>query len=340
MKLLFASMNLHSREPPKEFLLLPYGETQFRWLDGTEHSVTVTPDMAKAVIQRALEHKPKLPIDYNHASMVDPSVADPDRAKAAGWFALDLREDGLWMSDIEWTPQAESYIRNKEYNYFSPVWTGDESTDIIDLPNVALTNSPATLNSKPLMASLLAMQNQNEKGDDNMKLLMAAMGLKPEATEAEAVGLFNQVKAFLASAQGITGKQSEAEVLGVIQAWKASAEQVPGLQARLSTLEDTALKGEVETLLTQGETEGKISPALKASIQTSPEFEPMRKSPAMLKAFLASTAKIVDFKPENKTEQPKQETDTLSDEEKAVMTQMGVSREKFLASRQRLTPQA
>jgi phage I-like protein len=339
MKLLFASMNLHSREPPKEFLLLPYGETQFRWLDGTEHSVKVTPEMARAVIQRALEHKPKLPIDYNHASMVDPSVADPDRAKAAGWFALDLREDGLWMSDIEWTPQAESYIRNKEYNYFSPVWTGDESTDIIDLPNVALTNSPATLNSKPLMASLLAMQNQNKEGE-NMKLLMAAMGLKPEATEADAVGLFNQVKAFLASAQGITGKQSEAEVLGVIQAWKASAEQVPGLQSELTTLKTNARQAEVQALLEQGESEGKISPALKASIQTGADFAPMRESPAMLKAFLASTAKIVDFKKDDQVKQPEKKQEQFSDEEKAVMTQMGVSPEKFLASRNRISPQA
>jgi phage I-like protein len=337
MKLLFASMNLHSREPPTEFLLLPYGETQFRWLDGTEHSVTVTPEMAKAVIQRALEHKPKLPIDYNHASM---DTQDAEQAKAAGWFLLDLREDGLWMSDIEWTPQAQAYIRNKEYNYFSPVWTGDDENDIIDLPNVALTNSPAMLNSKPLMASLLAMQNQPKEGDDNMKLLMAAMGLRPEATEADALGLFNQVKAFLASAQGITGKQNEAEVLGTIQAWKASAEQVPGLQSELATFKANAIKSEVDALLAQGESEGKISPALKASILSGADFAPMRESPAMLRAFLASTAKIVDFTPEDKTKQPEKKLEQFSDEEKQVMAQMGVSPEKFLASRNRMNPQA
>jgi phage I-like protein len=336
MKLLFASMNLHSREPPKEFQLLSFGPNKFRWTDDREHELFLTKESASRAIERARQRTPKVSIDYNHASQ-KPNPT-PEEAKAAGWFGLELRDDGIWMADAEWTDAASGYVRSKEYNYLSLVWT-ERDGELYDIINVALTNSPATLDSKPLMASLLAMQNQTKEGDD-MKLLMAAMGLKPEATEADALGLFNQVKTFLASAQGITGKQSEAEVLGTIQAWKASAEQVPGLQSELATFKANALKGEVDALLAQGETEGKISPALKASIQTAEEFKPMRESPAMLKAFLASTAKIVDFTPEDKTKQPEKKLEQFSDEEKQVMAQMGVSPEKFLASRIRMNPQA
>jgi phage I-like protein len=60
----------------------------------------------------------QLNIDYNHGGL----SLGPEEAKAAGWLKAPsvVIENGALFGDVEWTPTAAAYIRNKEFQYFSP----------------------------------------------------------------------------------------------------------------------------------------------------------------------------------------------------------------------------
>ncbi len=97
----------------------------------------------------------KLAIDYEHQSL-DRRAARADGLRpAAGWIgSLELREDGLWATQVEWTERARELLRSGEYRYFSPViyWTDEDCSDIAALGPVALTNDPAMQGVTPLAA--------------------------------------------------------------------------------------------------------------------------------------------------------------------------------------------
>lgn len=130
-------------EPPKELHLLKYGETET-----TEGKYNLNESGADKVIQTFNKRKLKLYFDYDHKSL-DPKSAE--EGKAAGWFDLVKKEDGIWATNIKWTETAAKYITNREYSYFSPVIKTDKYNFVQRLINVALTNLPATDNLEPLM---------------------------------------------------------------------------------------------------------------------------------------------------------------------------------------------
>ncbi len=87
-----------------------------------------------------------LVVDYEHQSMTG------DRAPAAGWIKeLRAMTDGLWAR-VEWTDQAQTYLRSREYRYFSPVLRLEPATRRpVALLSVALTNTPAMRQVPPLV---------------------------------------------------------------------------------------------------------------------------------------------------------------------------------------------
>lgn len=98
----------------------------------------------------------QLVVDYQHASL----EPDPERAKAAGWIKRLWKEKRggrtVLKAEIEWTPRAAEYIRNKEYLYISPEF----SLNYIDkqgkkvgptLLAAALTNRPFLEELKPVL---------------------------------------------------------------------------------------------------------------------------------------------------------------------------------------------
>jgi len=86
---------------------------------------------------------PQLPFSYQHAG----HEADPEKAKASGWIKeLFKKGEELW-GKVEWTPKAQEYIANKEFQYQSPEFTDnwdDESGEAhgFTLTGATLTNYP------------------------------------------------------------------------------------------------------------------------------------------------------------------------------------------------------
>lgn len=87
--------------------------------------------------------------DYEHAVVKDGA----DNAPAAAWCGLEVRKDGLWATNIRWTSRARQLIEAKEYRYFSPLFEHDDAGHVLNIINVALTNTPATWGIQPLIAA-------------------------------------------------------------------------------------------------------------------------------------------------------------------------------------------
>lgn len=137
-----------SKEPPKEFLMWEFGE-----IETTKGTFTLTKENAAEIVRKVQERGLELAFDYEHATF---NPTDNGPVPAAGWHTLELRNDGLWLSGIEWTETAADMIKKRELRYYSPAFEVNDANEIVGYLNCALTNFPATKNLKPLVASARA----------------------------------------------------------------------------------------------------------------------------------------------------------------------------------------
>lgn len=124
-------------------------------------------------------------IDYDHK--MDPAKG----RKAAGWVkAAEAKRNGLFLT-VEWTLEAASAIRNKEYRYFSAEFAddwedpqGNKHTDV--LFGGAITNRPFLKNLLPINLSELSFEtNTGGNGMSFGKLVRTALNLSETASDEE-----------------------------------------------------------------------------------------------------------------------------------------------------------
>jgi phage I-like protein len=153
-----------TRVPPREFLLFPLGT--IKTLKG---DFILSADSAAEVMEKYEEHGVDLMLDYEHAG-VSPMSTPDGLARAAGWAKLELRDDGIWLSQIKWTDAAAAMLRSGEYRYLSPAFNADTRTkEIVEIVNVALTNLPATHNQRPLVEA-----SRTPRGDEECQIMPLA----------------------------------------------------------------------------------------------------------------------------------------------------------------------
>lgn len=138
-------------EPPREFRIFPFGR-----VETTKGVFLFDQEAARRVMRAWRDYGNRLSIDYEHQAL-EPVANGP--VPAAGWFDLEVREDGLWAVSVEWTPRAAELLRNREYRYFSPAFYVDEEGRIVELINLALTNLPATKRMEPLVAKAVGFES-------------------------------------------------------------------------------------------------------------------------------------------------------------------------------------
>lgn len=153
-----------------EFLLIPFGDIEVeRPIAGD--SFTFTAEHARAAKQWFDRLGRKLVIDYEHQSFDDFNTRTDGLRPAAGWIAnLDVREDGLWATQVTWTDRAKELINAGEYRYFSPViyWSDENYTTLIGLGPVALTNDPAMRNITELVPRRNAADMNGDGGEGDL----------------------------------------------------------------------------------------------------------------------------------------------------------------------------
>jgi cation transport regulator ChaB len=201
-KKLKSAIKLYAREgdePPREIMIFPIGKT----ITTTKGNFVLTDSGAREVMQEYISHGTDLHFDYEHLSIEPEKNASPELAKAAGWFDLELRNDGLWATNIRWTDAAEKMIRAKEYRYISPAFHADENGEIHSLVNVALTNLPATDNLSALIAASMRERLSSRQVDNNQSIVTSSINRSPsKESKMKAHPLSKHLKAHL-KAKGI-----------------------------------------------------------------------------------------------------------------------------------------
>ena len=127
--------------------------------------------------------------DYEHQTMYTEENGKP--APAAAWFEdfEYVEGEGLYALNVDWTPDGQKAVDDKEYRYTSAVFAYDTKTGRpTNLMHVALTNDPAVDGMKAI-AALKAKTNspkQNEpkhptSGEEPMndafKLMLDLLGI-------------------------------------------------------------------------------------------------------------------------------------------------------------------
>jgi phage I-like protein len=336
-------LTLEMAELPYWLRLLPLGHVNL--VDGRppfEVDPESLTDMVKAFAARGTD----LVIDYEHQTL------SGGQAPAAGWIKdLEVREDGLW-AQVEWTGQAEEYLKRREYRYFSPVLRLDPaSRRPQELMNVALTNIPAIQGLSPLVAkwggeALTAMTDQSGSRPESLETTTTAeasdreactatntwaedlkgrLGLGPGAPESalweKSVELFRE----LAHNLGLPTEATSSQLKGGVEALKVGNAEVAALQEELTALKDrlaeeTSMRAVEEALVA-----GKISPA-----QKDWALSYCRQDPDSFRTYVEQAPRVVPVGERlNLGEERYREDQGLTPEELAVCRAMNLTPEAY-----------
>lgn len=249
-----------SRPPPTEFRIFPMGLVE------TAYGPFIFDDKsAVMVMEEYASQGNELFIDYDHKSLEDDGPVDG--GKAAGWFALEVRADGLWAINVRWTPAASAALSAGEWRYFSPAFYCDEDRRICCLINIALTNNPATKNMEPLVAASARGARGKAQGIPMNKTILVALGLAETISEADAVGAAQALVTLGRDLRALTGKATDGEALATIKAWQESHEALGAARVELSALKAKDEAASVETLIKLGREQGKITAGNEAKVR-------------------------------------------------------------------------
>ncbi|HEX7684359.1 MAG TPA: phage protease [Trinickia sp.] len=180
--------------------IFPMG--MFRPNDGRAMDVAawhMTPQIATRMAATIASKAAETSFDYEHQKLRAAENGKP--APAAGWFhALEVNDDGVWATGIEWTPAARQMIEAREYRYTSPLFTYDKQTgEVLSLINVALTNTPAIDGMDTIaacaIAALSAHPTQENSMNELLERLRHLLNLPVTATAEEIAAHLDKLKA-------------------------------------------------------------------------------------------------------------------------------------------------
>lgn len=321
----------------KWIMLLPLG--RFAGRDGRGPYDAGTTESMKAVVAATLQRAgtTELVIDYDHQTVF---AAVPDvggQAPAAGWIKeFDVRDDGLY-GRVEWTARASRAIRQGEYRYISPVYHHDKSGKVTRLLHAGLTNTPN------LDLAAVAASTSFSPEDPSMKTIALALGLAEAASEADILTAINSVltsSAAIAIAAGLPATAAGADVLTAVQSAAAAksaqvdptkfvpVEQVTALQTEINTLKGRMDGDAAETAVNKAISDGKLAPALK-----SWALDYHKADPAKFKTFVDGSPVLTSAQRASVAPPAGSADAALTDEDMAVMKQMGLDREAFLKAK-------
>lgn len=357
---------------PEWVMLLPYGT--FRGRDGRGPYTLSGPDHATQVITAsgAYQKGADYPFDYEHQAQAAAKNGQP--VIASGWGkALEARPDGLYAR-IAWTETAASRIAAKECRYISPAFTHDPQGRVLrivggglvampnlEIPALAHQDSAGQQGESmdPILKALLdalglaagttpeAVAAHAQKMIAGHKAAIKLLGL-PATTPPEQVATAAQAAiAGLAKTIGMEGDATlvtlaaaaqtladKAKSAGAIDLTKhvpmevhvAVASQLAELQGKVST---TDAEREVNDAVKAG----KLTPAMKewGLSLASQSLDTFRSYIAKAPVLVATAAQTITQAAPPGTATGAQ---TLSADELAVASQLGLTAEQFAKSKE------
>lgn len=332
--------------PPAEIQLFPMGTVQGR--DGRGPWSLVDQAHAEAVIAatRAMVGPQDMMIDYDHQAVFAVGPGKGGQAEAAGWLPLDslvAKADGIWGRP-NWTSAAAAKLADKAYRYLSPYFGSDkESGRLTRIFNVGLVNQPAIREIAAAASIDLNPDSETQGNTAPMKTVLKALGLKEDATEAEACASIAALTAaagqpaeHLAAAASALGLKPEATGEEVVAAAASAAagkadmtkfvpiETHNAATAQLKVINEERAAAAVDKAIEAG----KLAPANRQW-----GLDQFAKDETAFAAFVQGQPAIID-----PTRKPLGQVDggkvQLNDEQRQAASVLGVSEEDYLATLQ------
>ena len=101
--------------------------------------------------------------------------------------------------------------------------------------------------------------------------ILAALSLKTDAPETEALAAVTGLVASKTKLCALTSKETLNEAMGVVEAWKTSADELPKVQTELASLKTEQRKAAVAKVLDDGKT--RVTPAMRVSLLSARPFD-------------------------------------------------------------------
>lgn len=259
-----------------------------------------------------------IPIDWEHASEHKAPIGEA--APAAGWITALNARDGFVWGQVDWTARGAASISAKEYRYLSPVFGYDEpSQQITTLYSAGLTNQPNL--------ALTALNRESHSQEVPMKKVLEALGLKPEATEDEAVLAVQALHGDLKTAKAVNSQAPGLDRYVPRADYDATVTRAANAEQKLAASEKAQADAAIEAAVGEALKAGKITPATaeyhKAQCRTEGGLE-------RFKAFVTAAPAVgeesgLDKKTPNGAEKAK----ALNAEQKAVCTALGIPEAEY-----------
>ena len=335
-------------EPLRRIKLLPFGPIVAK--DGRRWLL----DNPQAVVAATLQAlgQTQMMGDYDHQLVFAAVPGVGGRAPASGWVKeLHAEADGVWAT-VDWTAEAERQLRAKEYRYISPYFSHEAASGrITRIINFALVNNPAITELPAVASALEADPNPQGPSMKFTEQLAQALGLQATATEAQILeAVTNQTSA--ASTAFATTLTPIAEALGLAADAKPDAivaaasaavaakadptkfvpiEALSELQTQVTALTTGAAEDKATAAVDLASEQGKLSPALRDW-----GLEHARKDLASFNSWAAAAPVVVppNERPTKGGKLPANTATTLTDEQKAAASALGLSEADMLAATQ------
>ncbi|MBL4838384.1 MAG: phage protease [Kordiimonadaceae bacterium] len=309
----------------------------------------------------------RMVVDYEHQTLLREENGQP--APAAGWFeTLEWREGKGLFARVELTARARAYIAGGEYLYFSPVIRYHPTTGVVTgLEMGALTNTAGIDGMEKLdLLAAASFNHQHAKSNtslDNISLdnppestmkellalLFATLGLAANASQDNAIAALT---AFVDKAsndplvplRAALGQPADADAASLVSACSAlSLKSAPDPAKFVSVAVMRELQDKVAALSTQVQTSGAdtlIADALADGRLLEAQkgwAENLAKSDiAALTAYIDNSAPIAALTgQQSKGKKPAagDDKDTLSADEIAACSAMGIAQADFLKTK-------
>lgn len=254
-------------------------------------------------------------IDLEHSSQLKAPKGEP--APAVGWIEeIEVRDGALW-GRVDWTAEGAAHVTGRAYRYLSPAFRFDPSSgEIIQIVSAGLTNNPNLA-----MAALNAAGTESDRMD---KAVLEALGLKADATAADAVVAINALKVARDTALNSAAHPDPDKFVPKAD-HQLALNRLTAFEADVRTRTEADIVATVDAAIAAG----KVAPASKDYHLASCRAE------GGLDRFKAMVAAAPEIAPKSKIEgQPDKGQGALDAEHLAVCHQLGLKPEQVAKAKE------
>jgi phage I-like protein len=281
----------------------------------------------QTVVAAFREHGGPLPIDYEHAQAH--RAPKGEEAPAAGWITgLEVRGGEIW-GRVDWTSRAAAMIEAREYRFLSPEFRHTRAGDVTRLAGAGLVNRPA------LPMTALSRVNEPASPDASSHSLETDMDL---TALCRVLGLDagTSLDNILAAVERLQGEHRTALAAAETPPLehfvpRADYDQVVAraeeAETSLASLREESRAAEVDAEIEAAIVAGKVAPASRD------HYRSLCAAEGGLEAFrnLVGTMPVIGAPSDLDTRDPERRS-ALTDQQRAVAAQLGLSEEEYAAT--------